>query len=132
MSRPRAVSGSGHGAVDQGLRNERVSPESLNLHPFDPGMLLATAIDRSGHLLFYVSAEEKVRLHDHTADRPPVPAIPSDTRAARCCRIRDRLGQRRPGRGHEPEFDAGRAWARSSRIQTAAPVLPVVLILRIV
>jgi hypothetical protein len=67
-------------------------------------MFPASAIHGSGHLLFYVTAEEKVRLHDDAADRIAVPG--GTPRSAFTGRIRNRLIQRRSGRGHEPQFDA--------------------------
>ena len=92
------------GAIDQCLRHKPIGPKSLDLHPFDPGMFPTAAIHGSGHLLFYVTAEEKVRLHDDAADRTAVPG--GTPRSASTGRIRNRLIQCRPGRGHEAQFDA--------------------------
>jgi hypothetical protein len=47
-------------------------------------MFPAAAIHSGVHLLFYVTAEEKVRLHDDTADRNTVPvAFPCSNSASR-------------------------------------------------
>jgi hypothetical protein len=92
------------GTIDQCLRHKPIGPKSLDLYPFNPGMLLASASHSGGHLLFYVTAEQKVRLHDDAADRTAAPgSTPSSTSS---CRIRNRFIQRRSGRGHEPQFDA--------------------------
>ena len=56
----------------------------MDLHPFNPRMFPAAAIHSGVHLLFYVTAEEKVRLHDDTADRNTVPvAFPCSNSASR-------------------------------------------------
>lgn len=91
------------GTIDQCLRHKPIGPKSLDLHPFNPGLFSAAAIHGGVHLLFYVTAEEKVRLHDDAADRIAVPG--STPRSASTGRIRNRLIQRRPGRGHEAQFD---------------------------
>jgi len=91
------------GAIDQRPRHKPIGPKSLDLHPFDPRMFPTAAIHGSGHLLFYVTAEEKVRLHDDATDRT---AAPGSTPRSSSCGIRNRLIQRRSGRGHEPQFDA--------------------------
>ena len=91
-------------AIDQRLRYEPIGPKSLDLHPFNPRMFPAAAIHSGVHLLFYVTAEEKVRLHDDTADRNAVPVVVACSNSA--SRISNRLIQRWPGRGHEPQFDA--------------------------
>lgn len=91
-------------AIDQRLRHEPIGPKSLDLHPFNPRMFSAAAIHSSVHLLFYVTAEEKVRLHDDTADRNAVPvAFPCSTSASR---VHNRFIECWPGRGHETQFDA--------------------------
>ena len=109
---PSAPQASGYGlgwecnrsAIDQRLRYEPIGPKSLDLHPLNPRMFPATAIHSGVHLLFYVTAEEKVRLHDDTADRNTVPvACPCSNSASR---IHNRFIQRWPGRGHEPQLDA--------------------------
>lgn len=58
----------GSGPIDQGLRHERIGPQSLHLHPLNLRMLPAAAFHCGVHLLFYVPAEEKVRLHDDPAN----------------------------------------------------------------
>ena len=112
FSAPSAPQASGCGlgwkcnrsAIDQRLRYEPIGPKSLDLHPFNPRMFPAAAIDSGVHLLFYVTAEEKVRLHDDTADGNAVPvAVPC---SASTGRIHNRFIERWPGRGHEPQFDA--------------------------
>jgi hypothetical protein len=90
--------------IDQRLRHEPISPESLDLHPFNSWIFPAAAIDSGVHLLFYVTAEEKVRLHDDTADRNAVPVAVACSASAG--RISNRFIERWPGRGHEPQFDA--------------------------
>jgi hypothetical protein len=91
-------------AIDQRLRHEPIGPKSLDLHPFNPGMFPAAAIHSGGHLLFYVTAEEKVRLHDDTSDRNTVPVAVACSNSA--SRIHNRFIERWPCRGHETQFDA--------------------------
>lgn len=91
-------------SIDQRLRHEPIGPESLDLHPFNPGIFPAAAIHSGVHLLFYVTAEEKVRLHNDTADRNAVPVTVACSNSA--SRMHNRFIQRWPGRGHEPQFDA--------------------------
>ena len=55
---------------------------------------------RGRYLLFYVAAEEKVRLHNNPTDGTTTPGD-SPSR-----RIFDRLVERRSGGGHKPKFDA--------------------------
>ena len=91
-------------AINQRLRHEPIGPKSLDLHPLNPRMFPAAAIHRGVHLLFYVTAEEKVRLHDDTADRNAVPAaVPCSNSASR---IPNCFIQCWPGRGYETQFDA--------------------------
>ena len=112
FSAPSAPQASGCGlgwkcnrsAIDQRLRYEPIGPKSLDLHPFNPRMFPAAAIDSGVHLLFYVTAEEKVRLHDDTADRNAVPVAVACSNSA--SRIHNRFIQRWPGRSHETQFDA--------------------------
>ena len=55
---------------------------------------------RGRYLLFYVAAEEKVRLHNNATDGTTTSGgSPSH-------RIFDRLVERRSGGGHKPKFDA--------------------------
>jgi hypothetical protein len=61
-------------------------------------MCLTGSSHRSRHLLFYVAAEEKVRLHKNATDG----TTPGDSPSSR---IFDRLVQRRSGGGHKPKFD---------------------------
>jgi len=95
-------------AIDQRLRYEPIGSKSLDLHPFNPRMFPAAAINSGVHLLFYVTAEEKVRLHDDTADRNAVPAaVPAAVHCSNSAsRIHNCFIQRWPGRGHETQFDA--------------------------
>ena len=67
-------------------------------------MLPAAKVYRGSHLFFYVPPEEKVRLHDDTADRKAVPVAAPCCNSAGC--IHNRFIQRWPGRGHEPQLDA--------------------------
>ena len=91
-------------AIDQRLRYEPIGPKSLDLHPFNPRIFPAAAIHSGVHLLFYVTAEEKVRLHDDTADRNAVPnAFPYSNSPSR---THNRFIQRWPGGGHKTQFDA--------------------------
>lgn len=76
-------------------------------------MIPPAAIHRGRHLLFYVPAEEKVRLNDDSTDRDDVPA--GCPRPSLTGRIRQRLGNGRPGRGHESQFDTCLQWPDGSR-----------------
>ena len=63
-------------------------------------MCLTGTHHRRRYLLFYVAAEEKVRLHNNPTDGTTTPGD-SPSR-----RIFDRLVERRSGGGHKPKFDA--------------------------